>query len=197
MYWILVLTLTLEGFADAVSHSYCKLLTAIGDHSTQYLATNLSSSAVSTPVLAVPVSGPLPTKGHLAQTFLRHLLAYTALPGYYGVDEEESEMTLGFWYLFQETLWGGDLEYDSDSSVPPANKREGEQMNVTKAVYSELVKVLQQKVTWPEKSVLQSWSRGMFSQVDFLCDKPLTRVKIRGTSSNRTLETSSSPLLPD
>lgn len=147
--------------------------------------------------MAVPAPGPLPTKGHLTQTFLRHLLAYTALPGYYGVDEDESEMTLGFWYLFQETLWGGDLEYDSDSSVPPANKREGEQMSVAKAVYSELVKVLQQKVTWPEKSVLQNWPRGMFSQADFLCDRLLIRVKIRRITFNRTPKANSSPSFPD
>lgn len=149
-----------EGFADGVSHSYCQLLTAVGDHSTQYLASNLSSTAPATPLVTGPLPpGPLPTKGHLVQVFLRHLLAYTALPGYFGVDEEESEMTLGFWYVFQEALWGGDLEYDSDSSVPPPNRREGEQMSVAKAVYGELVKVLQRKVTWPEESVLQSWPR--------------------------------------
>ena len=162
----------LEGFADAISHSYCKLLSAIGDHSTQYLATNLSASAAATPVLATPIPGPLPPKSHLVQTFLRQLMAYTALPGFYGVDEEESEMTLGFWYLFQEALWGGDLEYDSDSSIPPANKREGDQMNVAKAVYSELVKVLQRKVTWPQKSELQAWPRGEIyfgSVVRFSC----------------------------
>lgn len=88
-------------------------------------------------------------------------MAYTALPGYYGVDEEESESTLGFWYLFQEALWGGDPDYDSDTTVPPStNKREGEQMTVAKAVYSELVKVLQRKATWPPKSILQGWPRG-------------------------------------
>ncbi|GJE98643.1 hypothetical protein PsYK624_148780 [Phanerochaete sordida] len=151
-----------EGFADAVSHSYCQLLTAIGDHSTYYLASNLSSSAAVAPVVPTQLpAGALPTKGHLVQVFLRHLLAYTALPGYYGVDEEESEMTLGFWYVFQEALWGGDLEYDSDSSVPPPNRREGEQMTVAKAVYGELVKILQRKVTWPEGSVLQSWPQDL------------------------------------
>jgi hypothetical protein len=33
------------------------------------------------------------------------MLIYTGFPGYYGVDEEDSEATLGFWYLLQESLW--------------------------------------------------------------------------------------------
>lgn len=33
------------------------------------------------------------------------MLLYTGFPGYYGVDEEDSEATLGFWYLLQESLW--------------------------------------------------------------------------------------------
>ncbi|KIP05962.1 hypothetical protein PHLGIDRAFT_36173 [Phlebiopsis gigantea 11061_1 CR5-6] len=149
-----------EGFADGVSHSYCKLLVALGDQSTQYLATNLASSSKLDPVLSTSASSSLPPKSHFVQTFLRQLMAYSALPGYYGVDEEESEGTLGFWYLFQEALWEGDPEYDSDTSTPPStNKREGEQMTIAKAVYSELAKVLQRKVTWPPSDVLQGWPR--------------------------------------
>lgn len=110
-------------------------------------------------------------------------MAYTALAGYYGVDEEESEMTLGFWYLFQEALWGGDFGYDSDSSIPPANKRDAEQMNVAKAVYSELVKVLQRKVTWPPRSVLQTWPKG--EKHSRFLDAILTPMKIRRKSFKR------------
>lgn len=111
-------------------------------------------------------------------------MAYSALPGYYGVDEEESEGTLGFWYLFQEALWEGDPEYDSDTSTPPStNKREGEQMTVAKAVYSELAKVLQRKVTWPPSNVLQGWPRG--KRPPGYCDPCLTPGKIRKTSSKR------------
>ena len=33
------------------------------------------------------------------------MLIYTGFPGYYGVDEDDSEATLGFWYLLQESLW--------------------------------------------------------------------------------------------
>ena len=35
------------------------------------------------------------------------------LPGYYGANEEASEMTLGFWYLFQGSLWS--VEYDDQA----------------------------------------------------------------------------------
>jgi hypothetical protein len=55
-----------------------------------------------------------PTKGHLVLTFLKLLLSYTLLPGYYGADEEESEMVLGFWYLFQEVIWSTNYYIDPD-----------------------------------------------------------------------------------
>ncbi|KDQ56073.1 hypothetical protein JAAARDRAFT_36863 [Jaapia argillacea MUCL 33604] len=155
-----------SGFVDPVAHSYCKLLVALGDHSTSYIAANIASPTLVDPAALVPslpvtqvgdggvvggISGsstpiwgnsslPPPVsfdfgsgsgsgagagflapptfpqnqqvtpepkpKSTLIQTYLHHLLSFTSLPGFYGVDEEESEMTLGFWYLFQEALWG-------------------------------------------------------------------------------------------
>lgn len=109
-------------------------------------------------------------------------MAYTALPGYYGVDEEESEMTLGFWYLFQEALWSTDPDYDSEEL--PTKKHDVEQWAIAKAVYSELIKVLQRKATWPERSILQSWPRGNVVLVK-LKHQPLTIVQTKGTSSKR------------
>ena len=143
-----------------ISHSLCKLLVALGDHSTSYIAANIASS---TPVSVNPTAPPT-TKGHLTQNFLRLLLAYTGLPGYYGVDEEESEMTLGFWYLYQEALWctnyyceDGDEER---SSLPPdlGNRGELQEVLMAKAVYSELVKVLRRKVVFPPAG--NGWLRG-------------------------------------
>ncbi|KAF8962197.1 armadillo-type protein [Flammula alnicola] len=142
-----------------ISHSLCKLLVALGDHSTAYIATNISSSM---PVPTGPTTAPT-TKGHLTQNFLRLLLAYTGLPGYYGVDEEESEMTLGFWYLFQEALWSTDFYIDGEdedrSPVPPDTGEGGEskQMLMAKAVFSELVKILRRKVAFPPPG--SGWSR--------------------------------------
>ena len=102
------------------------------------------------------------TKGHLTQTFLRLLLAYTGLPGYYGVDEEESEMTLGFWYLFQEALWSTDYsvpEEEDEIDLRDA-KREEEQVVMAKAVYRQLVTVLRRKVAFPAKG--SGWSKGLW-----------------------------------
>ena len=101
------------------------------------------------------------TKGHLTQNFLRLLLAYTGLPGYYGVDEEESEMTLSFWYLYQEALWSTNYYEDGDgerSSVPPDTGGEAQEVLMAKAVYSELVKVLRRKVVFPPTG--SGWLRG-------------------------------------
>lgn len=117
-------------------------------------------------------------KSHLVHTFLRLILAFTGLPGYFGVDEEESEMTLGFWYLFQEALWGTEYQDakdlvgdnineigDNDRSVGGNNDaamdtREKEQVRVAKEVYIELVQVLRRKVTFPPPSA--GWNKGKF-----------------------------------
>ena len=143
-----------------ISHSLCKLIVALGDHSTSYIAQNISSVM---PTSAGP-NAPPTTKGHLTQNFLRLLLAYTGLPGYYGVDEEESEMTLGFWYLFQEALWSTNLYANDDGrpySPSPEDKDTGttpKQVLMAKAVFSELVQVLRRKVAFPPAG--SGWSRG-------------------------------------
>lgn len=158
--WITRADCGAEGFADTVSRSFCKLLTALGDHSTTYFASNIASTASPSPVLPELITAPLPSKSRLVQTFLRLLMAYTGIPGYYGADEEESEMTLGFWYLFQETLWSTGPDYDDESEEDPSSRLNGEQWSVSRAVYSELIQVLRRKSVWPPKSVLQGWPRG-------------------------------------
>jgi len=147
-----MLTSTAGGFVDSVSHSFCKLLVALGEHSTSYFATNITSRAT--------VSSSGPTKSYLVQAYLRTLLSYTGLPGYAGLDEDESEMTLAFWYLFQESLWTADYHPDFDEDGTSPSGLEGEQATVTQALYRELVQVLRRKVVWPSDS---SWPRGKLS----------------------------------
>jgi hypothetical protein len=48
------------------------LITALGEHSTQYLAAHLNETNV--------------------QKFMEVALGYTGFPGWYGIDEEESEV---------------------------------------------------------------------------------------------------------
>ncbi|KAL1943353.1 hypothetical protein VTO73DRAFT_4428 [Trametes versicolor] len=151
------------GFADDISHSLCKLLVALGDHSAMYFAKNIAAPAQVKPIASpVPLPSPLPTLSHLVQNFLKLLLQYTALPGYYGVDEEESEMTLGFWYLFQESLWNVDYGFDVGEDGDAGNEaeeRDRDMMPVAKAVYSELVTIVRRKVVWPPRAVLNGWNR--------------------------------------
>ncbi|KAF9228193.1 ARM repeat-containing protein [Gyrodon lividus] len=140
--------------ASEVSHSLCKLIITLGDHSNTYFASNITSQK--------SVAGSPHTRSHLVQSFLRLLLGYTGLPGYYGVDEEESEMTLGFWYLLQESLWS--VEYDEvdeeRSSVPPnSDVEERNRLAIVNAVYVELVKILRNKVVWPPQSMVSGWAK--------------------------------------
>ena len=95
------------------------------------------------------------------------------------MDEEESEMTLGFWYLFQEALWSTDFyieDGDSDRSPPPPDldeSGESKQVLMAKAVYMEVVKVLMMKVAFPPPG--SGWSRGMYVILGtFSLDLPCT-----------------------
>jgi hypothetical protein len=161
---LIVLIKSLAGEVDEISHSLCKLLVALGDHSINYIALHLASPRV--------------------QTFIRLLFYYTALPGFYGVDEEESEMTLSFWYLLQESLWSVDWTAEEDGpgaseaallswsdSVSGSKESESPNSNIMAAtpIYTALIKVLRRKVTWPRQVELASWPRGeRLDRVGFL-----------------------------
>jgi hypothetical protein len=124
-----------------------------------YFASNITSSK---PVHGT-LSGTVYSRGHLVQKCLYLLLRYTGLPGYYGVDEEASEMTLGFWYLFQESLWSVEYEdraEDQDGIPSLVDVTEKEQWAVVNAVYVQLVEVLRRKVVWPDQRTLGHWARG-------------------------------------
>lgn len=139
-----------------MSRSLCKLLVALGEHSINYVASHLSTPRV--------------------QTFVRIVFSYTALPGYYGVDEEESEMTLSFWYLLQEALWNVDYGDDlaeaalgdwaesvqgGSSSRQASEEPSRSDYGAVTPIYAELVRVLKRKATWPERAELARWTKGM------------------------------------
>ena len=120
------------GAADETAHSLCKLLVAMGEHSISYIASHISQQ--------------------LVQNFLKMMLSYTSFPGWYGVDEEESEITLSFWYLLQESLWTIDFvaEYASEEG----------QWAIANALYTELSLALRRKITWPSEAILVTWTKG-------------------------------------
>ncbi|KAJ3980905.1 armadillo-type protein [Lentinula detonsa] len=153
-----------SGHTDDVSYSVCKLVTALGDHSAGYIAANIASSSLVT-FLPSSVPAGIPqaelnkTKGQLCQSFLRLLLAYTGFPGFYGVDEDVSEMTLGFWYMLQEALWNNDYYFpDEEEEAESSQESEmGDQSGVAKALYVQLVQILKRKLTWPPSG--HNWSK--------------------------------------
>ena len=77
-------------------------------------------------------------------------------------------MTLGFWYLFQESLWSADYEEidDEKDSVPPPDVGERDRLALVNAVYVELVKILRSKVTWPPYTILSGWPKGGLSRLE-------------------------------
>ena len=126
---------------DETASAFCRLLAGLGDHSTTYLAEHLHTT--------------------LVQAFLRLALSFTAMPGSYGVDEEESERVLGFWYLFQEALWNVEFVASDNDQQQEQQAREKEMWELAKAVYAELVAVLRNKVRWPIPP--SGWVKGALS----------------------------------
>jgi hypothetical protein len=150
---------------SAVSHSMCKLLTALGDHSSMYIANNISSVLTIQPPSHLQQPMPLAsyTKGGLVQHYLKQMLAYTGLPGYFGIDEEESEMTLVFWFTLQEALWSAEFYFPEDDNEEKERRavsqevQEPEELKIAKAVYSQLVQILRRKCVFPLDG---GWAKG-------------------------------------
>ncbi|KAI0033743.1 armadillo-type protein [Vararia minispora EC-137] len=142
-----------------VANALCKLLAALGEHSSEYLAQNIASQQRVDPAfypVSMASSSSLRTRSQLVLNYMRLMLSFTSLPGYYGVDEEESEMTLGFWYTFQEALWSAEVS-EEDRSY---QESENGMMEVSKAIYSELATVLRTKVRWPSEKI--RWPKGNY-----------------------------------
>ncbi|KAG8802127.1 hypothetical protein FRC17_006479, partial [Serendipita sp. 399] len=128
--WILVTGRTIadsavaEGTPNPISSSFCRLLCALGDHSNVYIAKRLiKASQAST-------GGNQGGLEPRIQEFLRLMLLYTGFPGFFGTEEEDSESTLGFWYLLQESLW-------------EAGEEEEEANDISSLINTESIKALQ------------------------------------------------------
>lgn len=143
---------------DESANALCKLLVGLGDHSSEYLAQNIACTRPINPAfnpVSAPSSSSLPTRAQVVQNFMQLMLSFASLPGFYGVDEEESEMTLGFWYAFQDTLW--DVEVPAEDQAYQSGGSDG-MMTVSKTVYAQLVTALRNKVRWPHGR--SGWAKG-------------------------------------
>ncbi|KIO27349.1 hypothetical protein M407DRAFT_73314 [Tulasnella calospora MUT 4182] len=119
-----------SGSPDETSHAFCKLLLALGDHSTDYLVSKIDQP--------------------LVQTFLKVLLGFTGFPGWYGIDEDESEMTLQFWSALQDSIIDSEFS-DEDSTAKQAS---------IKALDLELVLTLVRKARWPTvEEGFRTWAK--------------------------------------
>lgn len=153
-----------SGDVSEVAHALCKLLDELGEHSVMYLAANLASPVTVVGVTPPVLQGISKTRAELVHNYLKVMLTYAGLPGYYGVDEEESEITLSFWYLLQEALWSTDYyveEGDEEPGERPPLNKEHDAIQIAKAAFIELVKILRRKVAFPPPSVGPAWAKGM------------------------------------
>ena len=53
------------------------------------------------------------------------------------------------------------LDSGLNHTQDPPSKMTGEQWNIAKAVYSELVQILRRKAVWPTTKILSGWPRGV------------------------------------
>src|SRR5690349_17616805 len=123
--------------------AFCKLLCALGDHSVDYFATHLDDAKT--------------------QAFVRLMLDFTGLPGWYGVDEDESDACLHYCYLLQESLWAIDFSNPVEDG-DGWDRTEGRHWAFAAQIYKEVQEVLRRKVTWPRKDVLKGWPKGTFTR---------------------------------
>ena len=140
------------GMVDEVPHALARLVAALADHSVSYIIRRLAEPSV--------------------QGLLRLLLGFQSFPGYYGVDEEESELVLPFWYLLQEALWdaspsaAADQSFEELEDEPPTTTGvpphlDTADLDIAQALYTEVVAVLRRKATWPPQDQLRSWTKGL------------------------------------
>jgi hypothetical protein len=79
-----ILTFPTAGDVEEPHESLVKLLAALGEHSADYLALSLAEPDV--------------------QAFLGLVLGFAGLEGFFGQDEEVSDLVVPFWSDFQEAL---------------------------------------------------------------------------------------------
>lgn len=132
------------------------MLVAVGDHSLSYIMKNINT----TPVLA----------------YLEIVLGFTGFPGWYGVDEFESDvsvnslfylfafddlqdakMTTSFWVYFSEAILDSDWNGDESNAM----------MQTAHDILVQLVTVLRRKCSWPPQEELRGWTKGVWN--DMFC----------------------------
>ncbi|KAJ1975437.1 hypothetical protein H4R33_006655 [Dimargaris cristalligena] len=142
----------------------CNLLLAFAEGFTDFILTQLQHPAIN--------------------NLLEYLLRYTDYPGYFGHDQEISELPLNFWYLFQEGIADFDMDsHDPDpftlipstgdlagsyreanpavgAPLPPSGSATGQlPMVAIRAFFRNLVHTLTGKLVYPPLAEWASWPK--------------------------------------
>lgn len=140
---------------DPFARTLCRLMTTLGENFTDFIARNLLRPDVI--------------------AYLNMMIGFVGYPGYFGADQEISEIPLNFWSDLQESmvdaedLFGGGAGKDEEELVDEEEaarreEKEEEQRRVKEAaslVYRKLVEVLRMKIEYPEEEEWAGWTKGM------------------------------------
>lgn len=126
------------GDVDDATLALFKLLISLVEHATDLLVSTVSSPR--------------------SILILKQLLSLSSLPGYFGVDEDISNIGLDVWEMLQEGIIDSVGE-DGEDPIP--GKTDAKQIwAIAKDVFGALVPALRRKVQWPPEDTLRTWPKG-------------------------------------
>ncbi|POG60960.1 armadillo-type protein [Rhizophagus irregularis DAOM 181602=DAOM 197198] len=125
------------------ARNLCRLMTTFGDNFTNYVAINFLRQDI--------------------VIYLEMMLMFAGFPGYFGQDQEISEMPLQFWFMLQESLCDPEVipvisASDNDVStsdiqtlnISPTNIQQIRESSIV--IFRRLIEVLRGKVQYPPDS---------------------------------------------
>lgn len=86
------------------------------------------------------------------QCYLEIMLSLTNYPGYFGVDQDISEIPLNFWYLLQESFYDEGLLNENDENSKDARE-------LAFGVFGQLVEILRSKSEFPSDQEWVKWTK--------------------------------------
>ncbi|KAF0484223.1 ARM repeat-containing protein [Gigaspora margarita] len=142
---------------ESLPKNLCRLMTTFGENFYNYIAKHFLRQDVI--------------------VYMEMMLMFAGYPGYFGQDQEISEMPLQFWYLLQEPLFDPDIipvnNIDNDTvngedavtstlHITPDESRKIREMSLV--VFRRLVEILRSKIQYPPDVEWAEWTKDVKEQ---------------------------------